>query len=255
MSGGAGGGSPAPASPTARSGLSRSDSGSRMSFQCWRATAVAIGAVVGAWRPRRRCPWRRLGRCSGPSAPDTPERGECAVMGAVPGVPGHRPHAQEQSLFQSAPYFGHGGRVTTRMRCLPRAAGSSVSQSARAPPTPGRPTPKSNAQAWESDERRRNRHAAAPSTHPCGGIATAATAAPRPPEPEANRMVLCQKHLAPRSRCCLVQAGAVLCICSEPHKDGVGTLWPDLNRLSRLVPCVTPCGKGDFTFTVKPGTF
>ena len=176
MSGGAGGGSPARASPTARSGLGRSDSGSRMSFQCWRATAVAIGAVVGAWRPRRRCPWRRLGRCSGPSAP---ERGECAVMGAVPGVPGHRPHAQEQSLFQSAPYFGHGGRVTTRMRCLPRAAGSS----ARAPPTPGRPPPQSNAQAWESDERRRNRHAAAPSTHPCGGTATAATAAPRPPEP------------------------------------------------------------------------
>ena len=167
MSGGAGGGSPARASPTARSGLGRSDSGSRMSFQCWRATAVAFGAVVGAWRPRRRCPWRRLGRCSGPSAPDTPERGECAVMGAVPGVPGHRPHAQEQSLFQSAPYFGHGGRVTTRMRCLPRAAGSS----ARAPPTPGRPPPQSNAQAWESDERRRNRHAAAPSTHPGGAAA------------------------------------------------------------------------------------
>ena len=90
------------------------------------------------------------------------------------------------SLFQSAPYFGHGGRVTTRMRCLPSAAGSS----ARAPPTPGRPPPQSNAQAWESDERRRNRHAAAPSTHPCGGTATAATAAPRPPEPEANRQVL-----------------------------------------------------------------
>ena len=35
----------------------------------------------------------------------------------------------------------------------------------------------------------------------------------------------------------------------NPHKDGVGTLWPNLNRLSRLVPC----GKGDFTFTVKPG--
>ena len=35
-----------------------------------------------------------------------------------------------------------------------------------------------------------------------------------------------------------------------PHKDGVGTLWPNLNRLSQLVPC----GKGDFTFTVKPGT-
>ena len=160
MSGGAGGGSPARASPTARSGLGRSDSGSRMTFQCWRATAVAFGAVVGAWRPRRRCPWRRLGRCSGPSAPDTPERGECAVMGAVPGVPGHRPHAQEQSLIQLAPYFGHGGRVTTRMRCLPRAAGSS----ARAPPTPGRPPPQSNAQAWESDEHRRT--------------------APRPPEPE-----------------------------------------------------------------------
>ena len=176
MSGGAGGGSPARASPTARSGLGRSDSGSRMSFQCWRATAGAIGAVFGAWRPRSRCPWRRLG----------PERGGCAVTGAVPGVPGHRPHAQEQSLFQSAPYFGHGGRVTTRMRCLPRAAGSS----ARAPPTPGRPPPQSNAQAWESDERRRNRHAAAPSTHPCGGTATAATAAPRPPEPEANRQVL-----------------------------------------------------------------
>ena len=36
----------------------------------------------------------------------------------------------------------------------------------------------------------------------------------------------------------------------KPHKDGVGTLWPNLNRPSRLVPC----GKGDFTFTVKPGT-
>ena len=35
-----------------------------------------------------------------------------------------------------------------------------------------------------------------------------------------------------------------------PHKNGVGTLWPNLNRLRRLVPC----GKGDFTFTVKPGT-
>ena len=35
-----------------------------------------------------------------------------------------------------------------------------------------------------------------------------------------------------------------------PHKDGVGTLCPDLNRLSRLVPC----GKGDFTFAVKTGT-
>ena len=199
MSGGAGGGSPARASPTARSGLGRSDSGSRMSFQCWRATAVAIGAVVGAWRPRRRCPWRRLGRCSGPSAP---ERGECAVMGAVPGVPGHRPHAQEQSLIQSAPYFGHGGRVTTRMRCLPRAAGSS----ARAPPTPGRPPPQSNAQAWESDEPRRNRRAAAaPSTHPGGGAATAAATAPKPPESEANRMVLSQKHLAPQSKCCPVK--------------------------------------------------
>ena len=53
-------------------------------------------------------------------------------MGAVPVVPGHRPHAKEQSPFRSAPYFGHGGRVTTRMRCLPRAAG----WSARAPPTP-----------------------------------------------------------------------------------------------------------------------
>ena len=37
---------------------------------------------------------------------------------------------------------------------------------------------------------------------------------------------------------------------AKPHKDGVGTLWSNLNRLSRLVPC----GKGDFTFTVKPGT-
>ena len=36
----------------------------------------------------------------------------------------------------------------------------------------------------------------------------------------------------------------------NPHKNGVGTLWPNLNRLSRFVPC----GKGDFTFTVKPGT-
>ena len=36
----------------------------------------------------------------------------------------------------------------------------------------------------------------------------------------------------------------------KPHKDGVGTLWPNLNRLSRLVPC----GKDDFTFTGKPGT-
>ena len=35
-----------------------------------------------------------------------------------------------------------------------------------------------------------------------------------------------------------------------PHKNGVGTLWPNLNRLRRLVPC----GKGDFPFTVKPGT-
>ena len=34
--------------------------------------------------------------------------------------------------------------------------------------------------------------------------------------------------------------------CIEPHKAGVGTLWPNLNRLIRLVPC----GKGDFTFTV-----
>ena len=33
-------------------------------------------------------------------------------------------------------------------------------------------------------------------------------------------------------------------------KDGVGTLWPNLNRLSRLVPC----GKRYFTFAVKPGT-
>ena len=58
---------------------------------------------------------------------------------------------------------------------------------------PGPPDPQSNAQAWENDESRRNCHAAAPSTHPCGGTATAATAAPRPPEPEANRMVLSQK--------------------------------------------------------------
>ena len=113
MSGGAGGGSPAPASPTARLGQARSDSGSRMSFQCGRATAVAIGAVVGAWRPRRRCPWRRLGRCPAPSEPDS---GGCAVTGAVPGVRGHRPHAQEQSPFRSAPYFGHGGRVTRLQR-------------------------------------------------------------------------------------------------------------------------------------------
>ena len=28
-----------------------------------------------------------------------------------------------------------------------------------------------------------------------------------------------------------------------PHKNGVGTLWPNLNRLSRLVPC----GKGSYT--------
>ena len=117
------------ASPTARSGLGRSDSGSRMSFQCWRATAGAIGAVFGAWRPRSRCPWRRLG----------PERGGCAVTGAVPGVPGHRPHAQEQSLFQSAPYFGHGGRVTPRMRCLPRAAGSIECPGAADPGPPAPP--------------------------------------------------------------------------------------------------------------------
>ena len=25
--------------------------------------------------------------------------------------------------------------------------------------------------------------------------------------------------------------------CIEPHKAGVGTLWPNLNRLIRLVPC------------------
>ncbi|MGB1608053.1 MAG: hypothetical protein ACPIOQ_85780, partial [Promethearchaeia archaeon] len=28
-------------------------------------------------------------------------------------MPGHRTHAQEQSLSRSAPYFGHGGRATT----------------------------------------------------------------------------------------------------------------------------------------------
>ena len=92
MSGGASGGSPAPASPAARSGLGRSDSGSRMSFQCGRATAAAIGAVVRAWRSRRWCPWRRLGRCSGPAAS---ERGRCAVQrhvcrGRQARVPGRR---------------------------------------------------------------------------------------------------------------------------------------------------------------------
>ena len=35
-----------------------------------------------------------------------------------------------------------------------------------------------------------------------------------------------------------------------PNKNGVGTLWLNLNRLSRLVPC----GKRYFTFAVKPGT-
>ena len=30
----------------------------------------------------------------------------------------------------------------------------------------------------------------------------------------------------------------------HPHKDGMGTLWPNLNRLSRLVPC----GKRGFYF-------
>ena len=123
MSGGAGGGSPAPASPTARSGLGRSDSGSRMSFQRGRATAVAIGAVVRAWRTRMRCPWRRLGRCPRPAAP---KRGGCADTGAVPAVPGHRTHAQEQSPSRSAPNFGHGGRATTvtadvQPRCDTRA--------------------------------------------------------------------------------------------------------------------------------------
>ena len=66
------------------------------------------------------------------------------------------------------------------------------------------PPPQRNAQAWESDEPRRNRHAAAPSTHPGGGAATAAATAPRPPEPEVHRMVLSQKHLAPQSQRCLV---------------------------------------------------
>ena len=32
-----------------------------------------------------------------------------------------------------------------------------------------------------------------------------------------------------------------------PHKNGDCTLWPNLNRLSRLVPC----GKGNFTFDGK----
>ena len=37
---------------------------------------------------------------------------------------------------------------------------------------------------------------------------------------------------------------------SYPHKNGVCTLWLNLNRLSRLMPC----GKRYFTFAVKPGT-
>ena len=114
MSGGVGGGSLAPASPTcnttARPGQGRSVYGARVPFQCGRATAVSIGAVVWAWlwRPRR-CPWRRPGRCPARSARDS---GGCFAMGSLPVVPGHRPHAQEQSPFRSAPYFGHGGRVT-----------------------------------------------------------------------------------------------------------------------------------------------
>ena len=43
------------------------------------------------------------------------------------------------SLFQSAPYFGHGGRVTTRMRCLPRAAGSIECPGAADPGPPAPP--------------------------------------------------------------------------------------------------------------------
>lgn len=53
MSGEVGGGSLAPASPTcnttARPGQGRSVYGARMPFQCGRATAVSIGAVVWAW--------------------------------------------------------------------------------------------------------------------------------------------------------------------------------------------------------------
>ena len=69
--------------------------------------------------PAEAAPIAVSGRCPRPVAP---ERGRCAVAGAVPAVPGHRTRAREQSLFQSATYFGLGGRVTMRMRCLSGAA-------------------------------------------------------------------------------------------------------------------------------------
>ena len=37
----------------------------------------------------------------------------------------------------------------------------------------------------------------------------------------------------------------------RPYSPSLGTLWPNPNRLSRLVPC----GKGDLAFTVKPEFF
>ena len=124
MSGKVGGGSLAPASPTcnttARPGQGRSIYvyGARVPFQCGRATAVSIGAVVWAWlwRPRR-CPWRRPGRCPARSARDS---GGCFAMGSLPVVPGHRPHAQEQSPLRSAPYFGLNARSWGASKFIPK---------------------------------------------------------------------------------------------------------------------------------------
>ena len=51
------------------------------------------------------------------------------------------------------------------------------------------------------------------------------------------------------SHCCTAFAAILpkLSVTVYPHKNGVGTLWPNLNRLSRFVPC----GKEDFTFTIR----
>ena len=71
--------------------------------------------------------------------------------------------------------MGRGGACSDAQPRRPAPGGR---QQGQAPPTQARYPTQSNAQARDSDEPRRHHHAAAPSTHPCGGTAAAATTAP-----------------------------------------------------------------------------
>ena len=97
--------------------------------------------------------WGAVRRHQSRTAEDVPSHGRCLGFAGIGYMrmsnprPGRRP-----TLVMAAVQPRVCGVCRRhRIQAVPRAAGSS----ARAPPTPGRPPPQSNAQAWESDERPR----------------------------------------------------------------------------------------------------